>query len=204
MPGENLRLESLRTGVKRLVVLLVLTLGALALHAGAAPAATRRMHPASSACAWANLQPAPTNATTIDAATLCLINQIRGVYALRPLKANSELQSVAVSQVNSMVSLDYFADDRPSGTTPGALIAATSYGRHARSLSMAENIGWGTGLQATPAQMVAGWMLSPPHRESILTGEFREAGVGATSAAPASFAEGEPGATYALEMARRN
>jgi len=102
-----------------------------------------------------------------------------------------------------MVRLNYFAHVRPSGTTPAALVSATSYGQHAKSLSIAENIGWGTGPEATPAQMVAGWLRSPAHREIILTGEFRDVGVGATAAAPPSLAEGQAGATYALELARR-
>ncbi len=206
VPGENLRLGLLRTGAARAAALLVLALGALALFAlcaADAPAATRRTHATPSACTWASLRPTSTNAAAIDAATLCLIDQVRTAHGLRPLKANRELQSVAVSQVKSMVSLDYFADVSPSGATPAAMIAATSYGRHARSLSIAENIGWGTGVEATPAQMVAGWLQSPAHRENILTGEFREAGVGATAAAPSSLAEGQAGATYALELARR-
>jgi len=119
------------------------------------------------------------------------------------LNANRELQAVAVSQVKAMVRLNYFAHVRPSGTTPAALVSATSYGQHAKSLSIAENIGWGTGPEATPAQMVAGWLRSPAHREIILTGEFRDVGVGATAAAPPSLAEGQAGATYALELARR-
>jgi len=188
----------------RAIAPLALALGALALFANVAPAARTRAHAAADACAWANLRPTPTNAARIDAATLCLLDQIRVAHGLRVLKANRELQSVAVSQVDSMVRLNYFADVRPSGTTPAALVSATSYGQHAKSLSIGENIGWGTGGEATPAQMVAGWLRSPPHREIILTGEFRDVGVGATAAAPPSLAEGQAGATYALELARRH
>jgi uncharacterized protein YkwD len=168
--------------------------------------ATRRpaRHAGSSACPGANLQPSPTNARTIDASTLCLIDQVRVAHRLPTLKANRELQKVAVSQVTSMVRLDYFADVSPSGTTPAAMIAATRYGQRADGLSTAENIGWGTERDATPAQMVVAWLQSPPHREIILTGEFREAGVGTTAAAPPALAEGQPGATYALELAARN
>jgi len=190
-------------GAARAITLLVLALGALALFANLAPAATRRTHAATDACAWANLQPTRTNAARIDAATLCLIDRTRAAHGLPALKANRTLQAVAVSQVKSMVRLNYFADISPSGAAPAGLIAATSYGRHARSLSVAENIGWGTRPEATPAQMVASWLRSPAHREIILTGEFRDLGVGATDAAPSSLAQGQAGATYALELARR-
>ncbi len=191
------------------VALCALVLCALVLCAGVARAGTAhtrvraRARAASSFCPETNLLPSPMNAATIDAATLCLIDQVRIAHGLLPLKTNRELQAVAVSQVRSMVRFDYFADNRPSGTTPGALIAAKPYGRHATSLSTGENIGWATGGLATPAQMVTAWLQSPPHREIILTGEYREAGVGTTAAAPTRFAEGQTGATYALELAKR-
>jgi uncharacterized protein YkwD len=183
---------------------------ALVLYAGIAQATTTRVvaraptaRAASSACTGANLRPNGANAATIDAATLCLVDRARAAHHLRPLKTNRELHAVAVSQVKVMVRLDYFSHDRPSGETPATLIAATRYGRHTRRLSSAENIGWGTGRYATPAQMVTAWLQSPPHREAILTGEYREAGVGAAPAVPSHLAEGQAGATYALELARR-
>lgn len=139
----------------------------------------------------------------IQSATLCLIDRVRVAHGLRPLRANRRLRAVAMSQVRSMVRLDYFADDRPSGLTPMALILASRYGKGARSVSAAQNVGWGTETLATPAQMVAGWLRSPPHRAIILTGEFRDAGIGAIAAAPARVAQGQAGATYALELARQ-
>ncbi|MGO9247547.1 MAG: CAP domain-containing protein [Solirubrobacteraceae bacterium] len=192
-------------GAALVAAALILALCALPLFANLAWAATTRpspKHAPANTCPNANLRPSRTNAASIDAATLCLIDQARAARGLTTLKANRELQSVAVSQVDTMVRLDYFADDRPSGTTPEAMIAATRYGRHARSLSTAENIGWGTKRAATPAQMVAAWLQSPPHREVIFATEFHEAGVGATAAVPSLLAQGEPGATYALELAR--
>lgn len=203
MQGENLRIGSRARATLVTTVTTLLAFGVLALFADGSPALTTRARTGSSACTKANLQPNRTNAATIDAATLCLVDEARVAHGLRPLKTNRELQAVAVSQVKTMVHLDYFADVRPSGTTPAALISATSYGRDARSLSTAENIGWGTGSDATPAQMVTAWLQSPPHREIILTGEYREAGVGATATAPSRLAEGQAGATYALELARR-
>jgi uncharacterized protein YkwD len=178
---------------------------ASAVQAGAA-GATVRAHATASArssvCPGANLLPSRTNTATIDTATLCLIDHLRTAHHLHPLRANDQLQGVAISQVKDMVRLDYFADDRPSGQTPANLIAATPYGQHSKSLSIGENIGWGTGADATPGQMVSGWMQSPPHREIILTGEYTDAGIGVTPAVPSAFAEGQHGATYALELAK--
>jgi len=156
-----------------------------------------------SPCQDANLSPNAANAGRVDAATLCLIDRLRAAYHLRPLRANGELRRLATRQVNDMVSWNYFADDRPPGLTPLALIASTRYRSHAKSLSVGQNIGWGTGPYATAASMVAGWMASPGHREIILTGEYREAGVGVAPALPPLLGQELGGATYAIEFAAR-
>jgi uncharacterized protein YkwD len=151
-------------------------------------------------CPGANARPNQANAAAIGATTLCLVNRMRAAHHMRGLRANHELRAVAANQVKYMVRLNYFADDRPSGKTPLALIAATRYGARARRLSTGETIGWGTGVCSTPAEMVAAWMRSPGHRAIILTGAFSDAGVAVTSAVPSALGVGRPGATYALEL----
>jgi uncharacterized protein YkwD len=159
---------------------------------------------APSSCPGGDLSPTSANAARVDTATLCLIDQVRSAHRLRPLRANGELRSLATSQVVSMVRWDYFADNRPPGLTPMALIADTRYSAHTKKLSIGQNIGWGTGEYATPASMVAAWMASPPHRKIILTGEFREAGAGVTPAVPSVLEPELGGATYAIEFGARH
>jgi uncharacterized protein YkwD len=154
-------------------------------------------------CAYANLRPTAADTAIVDSATLCLIDQVRAAYRLRLLRSNRELQSVAGKQAKEMVRDDYFGDDSPSGQTPATLIEALPYGAHAASLATAQNLGWGTRSAATPADILAGWMHSPPHREVILTGIFRDVGVGVSPAVPAIVGHGERGATYAVEFAAR-
>ncbi len=154
-------------------------------------------------CAYANLRPTAADTALIDAATLCLIDQLRAAYRLQPLRANHELQSVAGEQATGMVREDYFGDDSPTGQTPARLIQALPYGAHAASLETAQNLGWGTRSAATPAGIVTAWMLSPPHREVILTGAFRDVGVGVSPAVPSILGHGARGATYAVELAAR-
>jgi uncharacterized protein YkwD len=166
-----------------------------------APAHT---HAKSSACAGSNLRPNRVNAAAVDAATLCLLNQMRSTYHLLPLQSNHELQAVATKQVRSMVQRDYFGDNSPSGQSPGALIATIPYGAHAASLSTAQDLGWGTLSDATAAGMVAAWMRSLPHREVILTAEFRDAGIGVAPAVPSVLGRGKRGATYAVEFGERS
>jgi uncharacterized protein YkwD len=157
----------------------------------------------SPSCANANLGPTPADTAAVDTATLCLIDRVRAAHHLRPLWSNHELQAVAATQVSDMVRRDYFSDNSPSGQSPGALIATIPYGAHAASLSTAQDLGWGTLSDATPAGIVAAWMHSPPHREIILTAEFRDAGVGVAPAVPSVLEAGWSGATYAVEFGAR-
>jgi uncharacterized protein YkwD len=158
---------------------------------------------ASSVCAGANLHPSATNVRAADAATLCLVNQIRTSRGLRPLRANRELGRVARSQVTAMVRHDYFADVRPTGQTPLALVAVTRYPAHAAEFAVGQNIAWGTGSFTTPAHIVAEWMASPPHREIMLSSEYRNAGVAVTPAVPTVLDPSGAGATYAIEFGMR-
>jgi uncharacterized protein YkwD len=155
------------------------------------------------ACANAGLQPTAGNLAAIDAATLCLVNQMRATYRLHPLRFSNPLQSVAAGQAQDMVKGDYFGDESLSGQTPMQRILATTYPAHAARVKAAQNIGWATGPLATPTRMVQSWMLSPRHREIILTPNYRDIGVGVTAAAPSTLAGGLAGATYTLELGQR-
>jgi uncharacterized protein YkwD len=162
--------------------------------------------PAASAtqpCKGANLYPTAANVVAVDAATLCIVNQVRLAYGLRPLRINRELGHVASSQVTSMVTRDYFADDRPTGQTPLSLVAVTRYPAHAAQFAVGENIAWGTGKFTTPAHIVDEWMASPPHREILLSAPYRDVGVAVTPAVPAVLNASHRGATYALELGMR-
>jgi uncharacterized protein YkwD len=154
-------------------------------------------------CPGAGLRPTAANAHAVDAATLCLVDEIRAGYRVRALRANAELGRVAFSQVASMVRFDYFADIRPTGQTPMSLTLGTRYPAHAAGISVGQNIAWGTGSYATPAHIVAEWMASRPHREIMLDGEFRDAAVAVTPALPSVLHVGRHGAVYAIEFGRR-
>jgi uncharacterized protein YkwD len=182
-------------------VLLLVAIPALLAPAGALASSTKSKSRRS--CAYANLRPTAADTALVDRATLCLIDQLRTANRLPPLRSNRELQAVAGEQAKGMVRDDYFGDDSPTGKTPARLIEALPYGAHASSLATAQNLGWGTHSAATPAGIVTAWMRSPPHREVILTGAFRDVGVGVSPAVPAIVGHGSRGATYAVEFAAR-
>jgi uncharacterized protein YkwD len=159
---------------------------------------------ASASCANSAIQPARSNLAAVNAATFCEIDRVRIIHHLRVLRANSYLQRVAGGQARDMVIGGYFGDNSISGQTPLARILASPYPRHAKSVAMAQNIGWGSTSEATPAAMVRGWMTSSPHRQIILTPGYRDIGVGVAPAAPAKLAKDAPGATYTVEFGRRH
>jgi uncharacterized protein YkwD len=180
-----------------LAVALVVCLGGL----GAGVAIANKTAPRS--CRGANLRPGAANRAAVDAAMLCLLNQTRAAYHLRPLRGNRVLGTVATSQADDMVRRNFFSDIRPSGQTPHALIAATRYPLRGAGLATGQNIGWGTGLYASARSMLAAWMASPSHRAIILTRNFRDAGVAVDPALPPLLGAGRAGATYAIELAAR-
>lgn len=181
---------------------LLTCVAALAAHTGRRPEEARPAA-AGSPCSGEGLLPTAANVRAVDAATLCLVNRLRGARGLRSLRANGELRRVASSQVDTMVSHDYFADDRPTGQTPLSLVAVTRYPVHTDGFAVGQNIAYGTGSDTTPAHIVEEWMASPPHREIMLSGEYRDAGVAVTPAVPAMLGAGGHGATYAIEFGVR-
>jgi uncharacterized protein YkwD len=102
-----------------------------------------------------------------------------------------------------MVRWNYFADVRPSGQTPMSLVVGTRYRAHAAGISVGQNIAWGTGALSTPAHIVGEWMASPPHRQIMLSGEYRDAGVAVAAGLPGVLRSGASGAIYAVEFGVR-
>jgi len=176
---------------------------ALLMSAGASGASTKPAGRASETCVGANLLPTSANAATVSAATLCLIDRVRAAHHLRPLRPNRELQAVAAAEAYSMVRENYFADNPPTGQTLAARIAASRYLAHSARYFTAQNIGWGTWQYASPARMLEAWMISPPHRRVILTGAFRDAGVGVAPYVPSVVGGGLGGATWTVEFGAR-
>jgi uncharacterized protein YkwD len=179
-------------------------LGALGIAAPAI-AAKARAQASAAACQGANAAPNGRNSASVDSATLCLMNQVRLAHGLRPLRHNRTLAEIATGQARDMVRGDYFGDQSISGKSPLARIMASGYPIHASSIRVmtAQNIGWGTGANATPAGIVRAWMASPPHRQIILTAVYRDTGVGVAPSVPSGLGAGWSGATYAVEFGAR-
>jgi uncharacterized protein YkwD len=166
----------------------------------ASPAATIASVLASP-CENTELMPAAGNIEQVDEATVCLINQERARNGELPLTVNGKLAQVAEGHSAEMVSQGYFAHVAPDGETPLERVQSAGYIPNSQvGYTLGENIAWGTLSLATPNAMVAAWIASPEHLANILNPAYTETGVGVAPAAPASLAEGQPGAVYAQEF----
>ncbi|MBO8172274.1 MAG: SafA/ExsA family spore coat assembly protein [Bacillaceae bacterium] len=103
-----------------------------------------------------------------------LVNQERTQRGLQPLKPNWELSRVARFKSQDMRDMHYFSHTSPVYGSPFTMIR--NFGLSFRSAG--ENIAAG---QATPQQVMNGWMNSPGHRQNILNPSFTEIGVGYAS-----------------------
>ena len=163
--------------------------GALALTSAA---------PASAAtCKGANADPASTNMKTVERATICLLNQKRRQHGLKKLRMNGRLSLASQRHSNAMVSRKVFEH----GNFVGRIKAARYIGSSG-SWSVGENIAWGSGDLASPAEIVSAWMNSPPHRHNILHGKFREIGIGVARGVPVR--QNYDGATYTTDFGKRS
>jgi uncharacterized protein YkwD len=180
----------------------IAALATAAALAPAVPAAAAPVHPIlafSSACPGADLVPNAGNLALVRQATLCLLNRERVTRGLRPLRSNRRLQRAATGYSRTMVSHRFFA--HVSGiSTPSLRMHRVGYLRDDRAWMEGENIAWAGGSLATARSIVRLWMHSPPHRANILTGRFRDLGVGIALGAPTHLAGGVPAATYTTDF----
>jgi uncharacterized protein YkwD len=167
----------------------------------AAPASAKK----APRCAHADDVPTARTLSAARNATMCLVNRERRKHHLRALRTNRRLQASATRYAREMVSREFFAHVTPGGETFTERIRQdTRYLSGALRWEIGENLAWGTGTLATPGQIVAGWMASPPHRANILNAGFREMGIGIALGAPVAGATAASGAaTYANQFGRR-
>ena len=104
--------------------------------------------------------------------TFALHNAARRDRDLKPLCVHPALQKAARAHSKDMFERDYFSHDT-KGRDEDACERVRRYGY--RWSACGENIGY----DSTPDSMFDAWMGSSGHRANILSGRFREVGVGA-------------------------
>jgi uncharacterized protein YkwD len=183
--------------LRRAASLLSLALAASLPAAVATPGAAA----APGACAAANASPAQTSAGQLEDTVLCLVNRERTSRGLSRLRSNGKLDRAARGHSRHMVHAKFFSHDSPSGASVLERVKRKGY-RSSGGLMVGENIAWGSGRYATPAEIVNGWMHSSGHRANVLRREFTEIGVGVAIGAPRAV-QGQPAATYTTDFGRR-
>lgn len=132
-------------------------------------------------------------------ATLCLLNRVRTRHGLRPLRLEPKLAKVARRHSRDMVRHRYFSHNSRNGATPFQRILRAHYAPPRSSWYLGENIGWGGAGRGAPIALVRMWMHSAGHRANILSGRFRDIGIGIAPGTPAPGGHLR-GATYTTDF----
>jgi uncharacterized protein YkwD len=161
---------------------------ALALAAGliAVSASVPAAHAGSKPCRLhADTKPKKLSKQNARSALVCLINRRRTKHGLKPLQRSKELRRAAQRHSERMEGGNCFAHQcYGEASLDGRLRDVGYLGGGVNSWMCAENIAWGLKRYGTPRATVNAWMQSPGHRANILSGSFRDVGVG--------FADGTP------------
>lgn len=114
----------------------------------------------------------------LESSVVTRMNVLRRSRGLRPLRLNYRLHAAAVFHSKDMGRRGYFEHDSLTGTPFWRRIERFYPSRGFHSWTVGENLLWGSDTyDATFA--VREWMNSPPHRQNILSRDWREVGIGA-------------------------
>ena len=124
----------------------------------------------------------------LESSVVARMNAVRRSHGLRPLRLNRRLHAAAVFHSKDMGRRGYFEHDSLTCAPFWRRIERFYPSRGFRSWTVGENLLWGSDTyDATFA--VREWMNSPPHRQNMLSRNWREVGIGAAffAAAPGEY-----------------
>jgi hypothetical protein len=111
---------------------------------------------------------------SLERQTMEAVNEVRRRHGLGELAERADLAAAARGHSEEMARLDYFSHRAPDGTYVDDRIRV----RGVRFRRVAENIQRNRGHDDPVAVAVRSWLDSEPHRETILSPGYTEAGVG--------------------------
>jgi uncharacterized protein YkwD len=149
---------------------------------------------ATGGCRGASARASSASPRKLRSAMLCLVNRKRAGHGLGALGVDRRIQRAAGRHARDMVRHDYFAHQRPGG--PDLTARLDRAGWHGSAWG--ETIAYGCDSAGTPRAILRSWMHSPPHKEILLSGKYRRAGLGVTDSAPC----GE-GAMWVIDVGRK-
>ena len=144
----------------------------------------------------------PSQLSTFGARSslFCLINEERRANGLAALAPNRSLGLAAEHHSRVMNRRNFFGHE-PDGS-PASRAKRAGYMSGASWWMVGEALAWGRGNRGTPQAAVAAMMASPVHRAVILSGDFRDLGVGVAMGTPLQTG-GANAAIYTLEFGVR-
>ncbi|MGH3117629.1 MAG: CAP domain-containing protein [Gaiellales bacterium] len=124
----------------------------------------------------------------LEQAVVARINLVRRGRGLRPLRLNQRLAAAADYHSKDMGRRGYFEHDSANGTAFWRRIERFYPSNGFRSWTVGENLLWASESYSA-AFAVREWMHSPPHRQNLLSRDWREVGIGAVffAQAPGAF-----------------
>ena len=128
---------------------------------------------------YGDVRPQNIGAKHARAAVICLINKERNEHGRGDLNRNTRLGEAARNHSSQMVSKGCFSHQCRSELSLESRLRKVGYLNSGLSRwAYGENIGLGADTRGTPRRIVNDWMNSSGHRANILSGTFRDIGVG--------------------------
>lgn len=150
-------------------------------------------------CAYGGNRVGEVPTARLNQAVACLLSRARMRSGLPPLKRNRALERAAARHGRDMVVNRYYSHVSRDGSDPADRIRGVGYLRGARFWAVGEVIAF-TRPSLTPRRVVRAWLRSSKHRDVIMTGAFRQVGVGIVRGVPANP---RTGATCVANLGRR-
>jgi uncharacterized protein YkwD len=132
------------------------------------------------------------------------LNRVRAGHGLRPLRPAPSLVASARRHSAQMGRRGFFAHESADGTPFWRRIERFYVDDGFRSWEVGENIFWQSPASIAALSVVRSWLSSPGHRANILSGTWRDAGVGAISlrSAPGVYG-GSPVTIVTVDFGKR-
>jgi uncharacterized protein YkwD len=141
---------------------------------------------------------AQAGAASFSAALVCAARAARPPGAA--LRVDANLSTAAQRHALDMVARRYFDHVSPNGGRLVDRLRRAGWIPRYVTWEAGEDIEWATGALATPENVLAGFMASPPHRRILLDTGYDQVGVGV---APGTPGHGADGVTVVLDFGHR-
>jgi uncharacterized protein YkwD len=148
-----------------------LTAIALGLAAPAAPTSdASALQAVASSCAGATSAAGDTHSQL--EAMYCGVNIVRRAYRLGAVRGNGPLNRSSVLKANAVRRCGF-------SHTPCGMSFTSTFRRagYLPARAFGENLAWGQADLGSPLHTLEMWLNSPPHRENLLSGRWRDLGI---------------------------